>query len=84
MKPYSFITSIMLIVLGATGFVWVTPSLSENKEIDVPLNVLGIKRSPYGEVIAMAMQGPIDSYWGLLKEGKESFLRVRDIRNFMI
>lgn len=73
MKPYSFITSIMLIVLGATGFVWVTPSLSENKEIDVPLNVLGIKRSPYGEVIAMAMQGPIDSYWGVV-EGRKGVI----------
>ncbi len=60
----------MLIGLGATGFVIVTPSLHDKPEIDVPLNVLGIKRSPYGEVIAMAMQGPIDSYWGVV-EGKK-------------
>jgi hypothetical protein len=63
MKPNSTIISIALIGLGVAGFVITTPYLHDQPEIDVPLNVLGIKRSPYGEVIAMAMQGPIDSYW---------------------
>jgi hypothetical protein len=70
MKLHPSIISIMLIGLGVTGFVIVTPSLHDKPEINVPLNVLGIKRSPYGEVIAMAMQGPIDSYWGVV-EGRK-------------
>jgi hypothetical protein len=37
--------------------------MARNPELDTPLNPLGINRSPYGEVIAMAAQGPIDTYF---------------------
>lgn len=67
MKSHSTILSTALIGFGVLGMVVMSHGLHENKEIDVPLNVLGIKRSPYGEVIAMAMQGPIDSYWGVVE-----------------
>lgn len=63
MKSISNIISIALIGGGAAGFAIVSKPLAENKDADVPLNVLGINRSPYGEVFAMAMQGPIDTYF---------------------
>lgn len=63
MKSISNIISIALIGGGAAGFAIASKPLLKNKEADVPLNVLGINRSPYGEVFAMAMQGPIDTYF---------------------
>ena len=39
-----------------------TPAGRES-DLNVPLNPLGINGSPYGEVFAMAMQGPIDTYF---------------------
>lgn len=63
MKSIPNIISIALIGVGVAGFAIASRPLLKNHEIDVPLNVLGINRSPYGEVFAMAMQGPIDSYW---------------------
>lgn len=63
MKSLTNIISIALIGGGAAGFVIASRPLLANKEADVPLNVLGINRSPYGEVFAMAMQGPIDTYF---------------------
>ena len=63
MKPITNIISIALIGGGAAGFAMISKPLLADKEADVPLNVLGINRSPYGEVIAMAMQGPIDTYF---------------------
>lgn len=63
MKPISNIISFALIGCGMIGFVVVSGSLLKNKDIVVPLNVLGINRSPYGEVLAMAMQGPIDTFY---------------------
>lgn len=63
MKSIPDIFSVALIGCGAAGFVIASRPLLANKDADVPLNVLGINRSPYGEVFAMAMQGPIDSYF---------------------
>lgn len=63
MKSVPNIISIALIVGGVAGFAVASRPLVENKETDAPLNVLGINRSPYGEVFAMAMQGPIDTYF---------------------
>jgi len=37
--------------------------LADHEALDYPTNPLGVNRSPYGEVFAMAMQGPIDTYW---------------------
>ncbi len=70
MTRFPHLTSILLIGLGVAGFSLMAARLDRIEEIDVPLNVLGIKRSPYGEVIAMAIQGPIDSYWGVV-EGRD-------------
>lgn len=52
-------------LIGAGGIAWALSALPlvTNPELDVPLNPLGINRSPYGEVFAMALQGPIDTYF---------------------
>jgi len=63
MKSNPNIISIALIGVGVAGFAFASRPLVKNKDIDVPLNVLGINRSPYGEVFAMAMQGPIDTFF---------------------
>ena len=63
MKSISNILSIALIGCGVGGFVLASKPLLASKEAEVPLNVLGINRSPYGEVFAMAMQGPIDTHF---------------------
>ncbi|WP_411827105.1 hypothetical protein [Luteolibacter sp. AS25] len=63
MKPSSNIISIALIGAGVAGFVVSSKPLLKNADLDAPLNPLGINRSPYGEVIAMAMQGPIDTFF---------------------
>lgn len=63
MKPIPNLISAGLMGLGVAGFAISSRPLLKNDEIDVPLNVLGINRSPFGEVFAMAMQGPIDNYW---------------------
>jgi hypothetical protein len=63
MKSIPNIISIALIGCGVAGFVVASKPLLASKEADAPLNVLGINRSPYGEVFAMAMQGPIDTHF---------------------
>ena len=50
-----------LIGLGALAWSSAGTSLTSREDLDFPPNPLGIKRSPYGEVFAMAMQGPIDT-----------------------
>jgi hypothetical protein len=69
MKSITNIISIALIGGGAAGFAIVSKPLVASKEADVPLNVLGINRSPYGEVFAMAMQGPIGTYFHAAEGG---------------
>ena len=63
MKLISKAISFALIGGGVTGFVLASRPLEGIKEINGPLNILGINRSPYGEVFAMAMQGSIDTYF---------------------
>jgi hypothetical protein len=63
MKSIPNIISIALIGCGVAGFVVASKPLLASKEADAPLNVLGINHSPYGEVFAMAMQGPIDTHF---------------------
>ena len=52
-------------LIGAGAIVWAVAGrpLIANPDLELPLNPLGINHSPYGEVIAMAMQGPIDTYF---------------------
>jgi len=49
-----------LIVVGLGVSVWSGLRLSQKEELAVPLNPCGVNRSPYGEVFAMALQGPIN------------------------
>lgn len=46
--------------IGLAAWALAGRALVSRADLDIPLNVLGINRSPYGEVIALAMQGPID------------------------
>lgn len=58
--PSIAITS-ALIGSGVLAWAFAGRSLLANPDLSPPLNPLGINRSPYGEVFAMAMQGPIDT-----------------------
>jgi hypothetical protein len=51
-------------LIGAGALAWTStaPRLVANADLNAPLNPCGINRSPYGEVFAMAMQGPIDTF----------------------
>lgn len=57
------VISVGLIAGGALSCALVAGHLTANPEVAVPLNAFGINRSPYGEVLAMGMQGPIDVYF---------------------
>jgi hypothetical protein len=52
-------------LIGAGALAWTMNSrpLAGEPSMLIPSNPLGVKMSPYGEVFAMAMQGPIDLYW---------------------
>lgn len=50
-----------LIGAGVLAWAFAGRPLVANPNLNAPLNPLGINGSPYGEVFAMAMQGPIDS-----------------------
>jgi hypothetical protein len=55
--------TISLSALACAGLAaWLAAghALARRQELDGPLNVLGIHRSPYGEVLALAVQAPID------------------------
>ncbi len=51
--------------LAIGGGAWLLGgrSLFSDSQLKTPLNPLGINGSPYGEVFAMAMQEPIDTYF---------------------
>ena len=55
--------SASLIGMGVTAWAFAGRGLVADPDLSVPLNPLGINGSPYGEVFAMAMQGPIDTYF---------------------
>lgn len=59
----SIAVSTGLIGTGALICVLTGRSLLTDAEFAAPLNILGINGSPYGEVFAMAMQEPIDTYF---------------------
>jgi len=59
----SIAVSTGLIGTGVLAWAFAGRPLVGNPELNAPLNPLGINGSPYGEVIAMAMQGPIDTHF---------------------
>ena len=63
-----------LIGAGALAWLFAGRSLISNPDLNVPLNPLGIQRSPYGEVIAMALQGPVDAFFDAGVSGEEPIL----------
>lgn len=63
MKFTAHLISVSLIGGGMAVLASSAQKLHSNPDLDMPVNVLGVKQSPYGEVIAMAMQGPIDNFW---------------------
>ena len=54
--------SLGLIGSGVIAWAFAGRPLTANHDLKVPLNPLGINGGPYGEVLAMAMQGPINTY----------------------
>lgn len=52
-------------LIGSGALVWALAArpLVTNSDLKAPLNPFGINTSPYGEVFAIAMQGPIDTYF---------------------
>lgn len=64
------VVTVTLLGAGAAAWALAGRPLTSNSDLDVPLNPMGIKGSPYGEVFAMAMQGPIDTHFhGVLGGG---------------
>ncbi|MCX6880023.1 MAG: hypothetical protein NTW21_40410 [Verrucomicrobia bacterium] len=59
----SIVLSSGLIGVGVLAWALAGHPLIANPDLNAPLNPLGINRSPYGEVFAMAMQGPIETYF---------------------
>lgn len=53
--------SACLIGVGVFAWAFAGRGLIANTDLSIPLNPLGINGSPYGEVFAMAMQGPVDT-----------------------
>jgi hypothetical protein len=60
-----------LIGLGVCAWTFAGIPLAANSDLNAPLNPLGINGSPYGEVFAMAMQGPIDTVFHAGMGGEE-------------
>ena len=63
MLTRSTITTLALAIAG--GGLWSVSGsrLADSNGFDYQPNPLGIKRSPYGQVLAMAIQTPIDADW---------------------
>lgn len=51
------------LVIGAGLWLFNAKSLDEQGMLDYTPNVATVKGSPYGKILALAMQGPIDFYW---------------------
>lgn len=54
-----------LIGTGVLAWAFAGRPLLANPDLNAPLNPLGINHSPYGEVFAMALQGPIDTEFNI-------------------
>ena len=57
------ITTLALALAGGGLWTLSGTKLSETRGFEYQPNPLGIKRSPYGQVLAMAIQTPIDADW---------------------
>ncbi len=57
------VSTAVAIVAGAGLWGANAVSLDRKGELDYTPNVATVKGSPYGKVLALAMQGPIDFYW---------------------
>ena len=55
--------SLLLLGAGAGAWALTIQPLAREPDTHIPPNPLGLKRSPYGEVLAMAMQSPINLVW---------------------
>jgi hypothetical protein len=55
--------SFLLLGAGAGAWALTVQPLALDPDTRIPPNPLGLKRSPYGEVLAMAMQSPINLVW---------------------
>jgi hypothetical protein len=55
--------SFLLLGAGAGAWALTIQPLAREPDTHIPPNPLGLKRSPYGEVLAMAMQSPINLVW---------------------
>ncbi|BCU78245.1 hypothetical protein [Luteolibacter sp. LG18] len=62
-RPSSNTLTYLLLGTGAAAWIVTSRPLVGEDSLCIPSNPFGVKRSPYGEVFAMAMQGPIDTYW---------------------
>ena len=54
---------VLIFFVGLALFVLVSRGLNEREAFDYTPNIVSIKGSPYGKVLAFALQGPIDRYW---------------------
>ena len=54
---------VLIFFVGLALFVLASRSLREKDAFDYTPNIVSIKGSPYGKVLAFALQGPIDVYW---------------------
>ena len=61
-RTHTHSISLGLIGSGVIAWAFAGRPLTANHDLIVPLNPMGINGGPYGEVLAMAMQGPIDTY----------------------
>lgn len=69
-RKSSLFINTCLIGLGVLALTYVSGTVLRDSALNSPLNPFGIKGSPYGEVFAMAMQGPIDrEFHGAMNQG---------------
>ncbi len=54
---------VILLVLGAAGWIGFSNSFREDGKLQYHPNVLHLKGSPFGRTLALAMRGPVDVYW---------------------
>jgi hypothetical protein len=57
--------AITFCLIGTGALVWTFAGrpLATDPDLAIPLNPMGINGSPYGEVFAMALQGPIETFF---------------------